>query len=227
MNDLLKYVVGEDERLLSITKKNGQSENITLNKMRADGKKLNVLTHGEFDVEIAAGPSSQSQKEIALEFFQQTMGIAPQQFPLIADLWVENLDIEQMPTMRERFKTLVPPEILAKEEGKPPPKSGPKPQEIMMQMEMAEKKANIQAKLDKSKNDQAKLALEAKELELEKMKMMLEAKELSAKLHQDQRDHEIDLHKTEIAHRGKLTETLAGLHKHEQTLRVKPLTVGS
>lgn len=221
MNDLLKVVIGEDEREMSITKKNGASEKIILNKMQGE-KLMNTLSHGEFDVEISAGPSSQSQKEIALEFFQQTMGIAPQQFPLIADLWVENLDIEQMPAMRDRFKTLVPPDILAKEEGKPPPQPKPNPQEEMMQMEMAEKKANIQAKLDKSKIDQGKLELEAKELQLEEMKLKLEAHELKIKLEQDQRDHIMDLHKTEIAHRGKLTETLAGIHKHELTVNSKP-----
>ena len=196
-----------------------------MNKLAADKKMLNTLSSGEFDVEISAGPSSASQKEIALEFFEKTMAIAPQQLPLVLDLWCENLDIEQMPTIRDRFKTLVPPEILAKEEGKPPPPPKQDPmQDMQMKMaqaELAEKQANVQSKMDKSKIDQGKLALEEKELQLEQLKLKYEAIELQEKLKQDQRDHVIDLHKTEISHREKLTGVLADLHKHGEDLKVK------
>lgn len=220
-NDLLKYIIGDDERQLSITKKDGTSEKIVMNKKAADDKMLNTLSHGEFDVEICAGPSSASQREISLEFFKETMAIAPQQFPLIADLWVENLDLESMPTMRDRFKTLVPPEILAREEGKPPPPPKPDPQAMMAQMEMAEKKADIQAKMDKTKIEEGKLQIQQKQLQFEEMELKIELYELQQKLKQDDKDHHMDIAKLEIGHREKLTGVLADLHKHENEMKVK------
>jgi Phage P22-like portal protein len=221
MNGLLKYVIGENERVMNITNKDGKSEKVVFNQKKGD-KILNTLSHGEFDVEISAGPSSSVQKEISLELFKETVSIAPQLFPLIADLWAESLDLENMPTIRDRFKTLVPADILAKEEGKPIPPKKPDPQQEMLQAELQEKQANIKAKLDKSKIDEAKLQLEAKELQLEEMKLKFEAIELQEKLKADKFDHEVDLKKANLTHTGKLTDTLSKLHMHEQTLKVKP-----
>ena len=59
-----------------------------------------------------------------------TIQAFPQCFPLIADLWASNLDIvNAQANSKERFKTLVPPDILAKEAGEQPPPQKPSPQE--------------------------------------------------------------------------------------------------
>jgi hypothetical protein len=220
-NDLLTYVIGNDERQMTINKRDGSSESIVLNQRKGD-KLLNVLSEGEFDVEIAAGPDSATQKQIALEFFQETMAVANSPaFPLVADLWASNLDMEQMPQIKERFKTMVPANILAKEEGKEPPPPKPNPQEELAQAEIKSKLADVEAKQAKAQNEKQKLLLQEKELELEKIKIIMTARELDAQIKQDQRDHEMNLKQTEITHRGKLVDTLAGIHKHEQTIKSK------
>ncbi len=225
-NDLLPYVIGDDERHITLTKKDGKSESIIMNHLADNGSKKNTLDPGDFDVEIDSGPSFAVQKDIALEFFQQTLANQPQIFNLIADLWASNLDIEQMETVKDRLKTLVPPEIIAKEEGKKPPAPKPNPQQMMMQMEMEAKKADIQ-------NKQAKIQMDMQKLQLEKEKYALEQAELLLKAHKMKMDsdldvfnHEADIEERKISHgheskkaendfNVKVASILADLHKHE------------
>lgn len=211
--DLLPALVGEDERNFIVTKPDGRTEPTTINK-RVGDEIQNTLEAGDYDVEIDTGPSFAVQKEVALEFFQQTLQANPQAFPLIADLWAKNLDVQFMPQIAERFKMMVPPEIIAKEENKPVPPKPPSPQEQMMQMEM--------------KNQQAQLMERAKELqirqekhELEKIKLAMEARELQEKLHSDKRKESIELHKADLSYSADLARLLADLQKHNRTDRVE------
>lgn len=211
--DLLPALVGEDERNFIVTKPDGRTEPTTINK-RVGDEIQNTLEAGDYDVEIDTGPSFAVQKEVALEFFQQTLQANPQAFPLIADLWAKNLDVQFMPQIAERFKMMVPPEIIAKEENKPVPLKPPSPQEQMMQMEM--------------KNQQAQLMERAKELqirqekhELEKIKLAMEARELQEKLHSDKRKESIELHKADLSYSADLARLLADLQKHNRTDRVE------
>lgn len=231
VNDLLSYVIGQDERQFTITKQDGKTEMIILNKKISEDKLENALSNNEFDVEISAGPSFAVQKEIALEFFQETLKVAPQAFNLIADLWVANLDIQQMQLMKDRFKTLVPPEMIAKEEGKePPPPKPPSPQEQLAQAEIAEKMSKVKSNEAKIGLDQQKLDFEKQELEFEKQELLVKWQELQEKLKSDKFDHAIDLHKTmighsakahsdELGHREHLVGVLADLHKHKNPIK--------
>jgi hypothetical protein len=114
VNDLLPYIVGDDERSMVISKPDGKSQSITLNEKQKDGSVKNQIKDGEFDVEIDTGPSFAVQQDIALEFMQQTLQANPQAFNLIADLWASQLDVQMMPQIRERLKNLVPPQVLKK-----------------------------------------------------------------------------------------------------------------
>lgn len=218
VNDLLPYIVGEDERHMVISKKDGKTETVVINEKNPDGTIKNDLGIGDFDVEIDSGPSFAVQKEIALEFLQTTLQANPQLFPLVADLWAKNLDVQFMPQMAERLKTIVPPEILAKEEGKQPPPPQPNPQAMMMQAELQEKQANIQAKAQE-------LQLKSQEHELEKAKLMLEAHKLQNQAQLDVFNHKADIEKSVVAHglqnrkvdtdfASKIANMLTDLHKH-------------
>lgn len=218
VNDLLPYIVGEDERHMVISKKDGKTETVVINEKNPDGTIKNDLGIGDFDVEIDSGPSFAVQKEIALEFLQTTLQANPQLFPLVADLWAKNLDVAFMPQMAERLKSIVPPEILAKEEGKQPPPPQPNPQAMMMQAELQEKQANIQAKAQE-------LQLKSQEHELEKAKLMLEAHKLQNQAQLDVFNHKADIEKSVVAHglqnrkvdtdfASKIANMLTDLHKH-------------
>lgn len=221
--DLLPVIAGEHERHMIISKSDGRTESIILNKIVGQAEngehiRENALDNGDYDVEIDTGPSFAVQKDIALEFFQQTLQANPQTFPLIADLWAKNLDVQYMPQIAERFKTLVPPQIIAQEEGKPPPAPQSNPQAMMMQMEMQEKIAEIKGK-------QEKLELEKQKNELEKAELLLKAQKIQLDSKLDIYNHHAELERTRLAHgldkekaessfATDLTKILADLHKH-------------
>jgi hypothetical protein len=227
--DLLPHVIGEDERSMVVSKKDGRSETVTLNKHSKDIEGLieNKIDKGEYDIEIDAGPSFAVQKEIALEFLQQTLQAFPQAFPLVADLWAKNLDVQFMPQMAERFQSMVPPAILAKEQGKPAPPPQPNPQEQQAQMEMEAKKAEIQ-------NKAQEIAIKQQNLELDKQKLMLEAKKMQAENQLNIYDHQADLQEIRLRHSHdtkkhegdfslELAKLLTDLHKHHNP-QIKPQT---
>lgn len=212
--DLLPYVIGDDERHMIITRKDGKTENKILNKRNSDGTISDRIEGGEYDIEISTGPSFAVQKEMALEFFQQTIAANPQTFPLIADLWAQNLDIQYRDQVAERFKTMVPPEILAKEEGKELPPKPPSPQEQAMMMEMNLRQAELKEKQEELRLREEAHALEKEKHELEKMEMMLKVKKMNQEMGIDRSKHSLDEKKLDMDYSAKMAKVIADLHKH-------------
>lgn len=226
--DLLPVIAGEDERHMVISKADGRTDSIVLNKETKDGK-INTLEGGDYDVEIDTGPSFAVQKDIALEFFQQTIQANPQTFPLIADLWAKNLDVQFMPQIAERFKSLVPPAILAKEEGKKLPPQPPSPQEQMMKQEMMAKQQEMQMNHQKMQLEEQALMERAEELKIRKEQHMLDQAEMILKAQEMKEKGSLEKQKIRIEHgklglqldkadkdfSSKLTQVLADIHKHQ------------
>lgn len=228
VNDLLPYIIGDDERHMVISKKDGKTDTIILNHMQKDGMVKNQLEKGDFDVEIDTGPSFAVQKDIALEFFQQTIANNPQVFNLIADLWAGNLDIQQMAQVKDRLKTLVPPQILAKEEGKPMPPPQPDPQQQMMAQEMQLKQSQIQQAQGLLQIKAQELQLKKEKQQLDQAKLLLDAQKAQLDSQLDIYNHNADIHQTAIAHgldhtrhhdgiNLEVAKILADLHKHQTT----------
>lgn len=226
VNDLLPYIMGDDERHVVISKKDGKTESKILNQRMENGNVKNKIEKGDFDVEIDAGPSFSVQKDVALEFFQQTVSNNPQVFNLIADLWAQNLDIQQMEQVKDRLKTLVPPQILAKEEGKPPPPPQPDPQQQMMQAELQAKQAEIQNKMAEVQIKAQKLALEKEQNELDKAKLLLDSQKVQTDTQLNVYDHQLNLAKAQATHSldhkksemdfsAKIANILSDIYKHE------------
>ncbi len=225
VNDLLPYIIGEEERTMVVSKKDGRTDSIVINRRTDDGTIENDLGVGDFDVEIDTGPSFAVQKEIALEFLQTTLAANPQIFPLIADLWAKNLDVQFMPQMVDRLKTLVPPQILAKEEGKQLPPQPPSPQEQMMQMEMQSKQADLMNKRKEIELKEKKLELERQQAELDQVELLLRAQKDQQDANLNIYDHELNLKKAQITHHldhkktdldfaHKVSTLLADIYKH-------------
>lgn len=231
--DLLPVIAGENERHMVISKADGRTDSITLNKRMgedANGEPIleNVLDQGNYDIEIDTGPSFAVQKDMALEFFQQTLQANPQVFPLIADLWAKNLDVQYMPQIAERFKTMVPPEILAKEEGKPPPPKQPNPQEMMAQQQMMQQQQMMKMNEKKMAIEEQQLMERAEELKIRKEKHLLDQAEMILKAQEMKRkagleeqhlkvDHGkllLDADKAEKDFSTKIAAVLSELHKH-------------
>lgn len=211
--DLLPYIAGEDERNMIVSKKDGKTDSIMLNERADNGNVKNQLDNGEYDIEIDSGPSFAVQKDIALEFFQQTIAANPEVFNLVADLWAGNLDIAQMTQVKERLTNLVPPDILAKEQGKPAPPKPPSMQEQMMQQEMQIKQAQLQERAEELKIRQQKH-------ELEKAQLVLDARKMQADMQMDQKQHHTDIAKAEMDYSAKIAGIIADMHKDESRNRL-------
>lgn len=226
VNDLLPFIVGENERHMVLSKKDGKTESVILNERMENGSIKNEIKSGEFDVEINTGPSFAVQKSEALEFFQETIQNNPQVFPLIADLWASNLDIQNMDQVKERLRSLVPPQILAKEEGKQLPPQPPSPQEQMMKMEMDARQAAIQEKQAEIKLKMEQLQLEREQNELDKAELLLKAQKIQNDAKLDVYNHEANIEKARITHglahkktdldfTSEIARILADIHKQE------------
>lgn len=226
VNDLLPHIIGDEERPMNVNKKDGKSEMIIMNQKMGDERVANRIEPGDFDVEIDTGPSFAIQKEVALEFMQQTLQANPQAFNLIADLWAAQLDVQFMPMMKERLTNLVPPEIIAKEQGKQLPPKGPSPEEQMMQMEMQSKQAEIQNKMAEIKIKSEKLELEKQQAQLDQAKLMLEAQKIQTDAELNIYDHQLNLEKARTTHHldhkktdldftHKVSSILADIYKHK------------
>jgi hypothetical protein len=201
--DLLPVIAGEYERHVIVTKSDGRTESIILNKVMGEAEdgspiKENVLDTGDYDIEIDTGPSFAVQKDIALEFFQQTLQAAPQTFPLVADLWAKNLDIQYMPQVAERFKTLVPPEIIAKEEGKQLPPQPPSPQEQMAQAQLQQQQQALEMNAQKMKIEEQQLAERAEELRIRREKHLLEQAEMIMRVNEMQQKAGLENRKLDL-----------------------------
>lgn len=233
--DLLPFIIGENERHMIISKADGKTDSIVLNKIIGqdeDGNAVRdedtVLDLDDYDVEIDTGPSFAVQKDVALEFFQQTLAAAPQTFPLVADLWAKNLDVQYMPQIAQRFKTLVPPDILAEEEGKPPQPKPPSPQEQMAQQQLMQQQQMMQMNEQKMKIEEQQLMERAEELKIRKEKhlleqaeMILKAKEMNTRMNLENEklgiEHGklvLDANKAEKDFSSKLAAVLSDIHRH-------------
>jgi hypothetical protein len=206
-----------------ISKQDGKTKSVIMNQKDKDGMMMNQLDKGDFDVEIDTGPSFSVQKDIALEFLQQTLQAFPQSFPLIADLWAKNLDVQFMPQIAERFQSMVPPEILAKENGQPPPPPKPDPQAMMMQQEMQMKQhqmqieeQKMQIEMQQVRDRAAELQIRQEKHELEKAELFMKAHELQDKMGMNSKKDQLESQKAEMGFTTHIAKLYADMHKNSQ-----------
>lgn len=206
--DLLPVIYGgkdNKDRSMIISKADGKTQSLILNQQMPDGSIKNEISKGEYDIEISAGPSFAVQKEAAMEFMIEICKISPQIFPLVADYIAQNMDIEFMPQIAERFKTLVPPQIIAQEEGKPMPPAQPNPEEQAMQLKM---KLDEQQLMERAEE----LRMRGERHELEKAELMMKAKEMQEKMNMNKVNNQVQLHKTDLDYSAKIAKVLADFH---------------
>lgn len=178
VNEMIPFVY-DTQRTLVLNTPDAESKRIEINKP-ADEYGLQIqndMTKGRFKIRLKPGPSYEGQKEEALESLQLVLQAdrGGQVFPMIADLYAENLPLDNNLELRNRLRTLVPQEIIeAGKTGKPlPPKQqGPSPEEQMIQMEQQFKMAELQHKM---KEAEMKMQLETQKLELEKADLQRKA----------------------------------------------------
>lgn len=180
INEMIPKVY-DTERTIRLNMPNAESEPIAINKSSDEyGMQIeNDMTKGNYKIRLKPGPSYEGQKQEALQSLQSVLQAdkGGQVFPMIADLYAENLPLENNLELRNRLRTLVPSEIIeAGKTGKPLPPKLPQPSQEQMMMQL--KQSELQQKAQQAQQD---AQLKMKELELKQAEMQRKAIET----HQD------------------------------------------
>jgi len=160
----------DTEREMVINMPQAENQSVTLNKP-ADEYGLHVendMTQGIYKIRLKPGLSYEGQKAEALNSLQLVLNAdkSGQVFPMIADLYVENLPLDNNLELRNRLRTMVPPEIIeAGKSGKPlPPKQ---PQQDPM-VELKKQELQMRAQKDQQEAQQKIQELQVKQAELQR-----------------------------------------------------------
>ena len=207
--------VYDSERVISLMTPDEGMKTITINKQSDEYGAFieNDIRKGTYQVRLKPGPSYEGQKQEALMSLQQVLQANPQAFNLIADLYAENLPLANSIELKNRLKTMVPPEIIqAGKTGKNPQEMGakqPSPEGQAMQAEMQMKQQELQLK-------QQELQLKAKQMEIELQmqlqKLETERLEVAGKLEEQKLRYLAETERTQsdnaISHADNLTKIL-------------------
>lgn len=184
----------------------------------------NNMTEGEFRIRLLPGPSYEGQQAESIQAMQQILQADPQLFQLIADLYADNLPSNNKVEIRNRLRTIVPPEVIeAGKTGKPMPPKKPQPDP---QMELA--KVTAQARMADVENKKQKLMLDAQknhaDYQIELQRLETEKLEAAAQLEEQVLRYQAEMHKTNtdenIAHANNMVKILTHLKDpHQPTNR--------
>ncbi len=178
VNEMIPRVY-DSERVVTLMMPDEGMKNITINKQVDEYGELieNDIRKGTYEVRLKAGASYEGQKEQALQSLREVLQADPETFKLVADLYADNLPLANNIEIKNRLKTIVPPEIIeAGKTGKMPHESGqPTPEQMMMQqqMQMQQQQMQMQAK---------EIQLKEEEIRLKQQKILMDAQVALQKL---------------------------------------------
>lgn len=213
----------DTERTVMINRKDSGLTPVTLNQQMDEYGALDKkydMTTGNYKIRLLPGPSYEGQKELLLESLQAVLKADPQLFQIIGDLYVENLPAANNIELRNRIRTIIPPEIIqAGKTGQPVP---PKPQQPDPQTIAAMAEAKNKEKLTEIKGRELQLKSQEMQMQfqLEYAKLEAEKEEAAAELQEVMLRFHAETHKTNtdanIAHADNLVKILTHSPKFEQ-----------
>lgn len=175
VNQMIPFVY-DSQRVISLMTPDRGRQNITVNEPADEyGMKIkNDLRKGTFQVKLKAGPSYEGQKAQALESLNMVLQANPSLLNMFADLYAENLPLANNIEIKNRLKTIVPPDIL--QAGK----TGQMPKKNQMP------NAQDQAAMAAIQHDQEMLELKKQELQIKmaEVQAKIEQKEIELQIKQ-------------------------------------------
>ena len=220
VNEMIPKIY-DSTRVISLMMTDQGRKNIVINKQMDEYGEMieNDIRKGSYQVRLMPGPSYEGQKEQALQSLTMALQANPQLFNMVADLYAENLPLANTIELKNRFKTLVPPEILqASKTGEMPQQGATAPDPaVMAQMQQAQmQQQQLMMKNREIDLKQQELALKARDQQLsyEKEMQELEAQriETAATLQGKELDYMAETHRTntdaEVAHADNIAKIL-------------------
>jgi hypothetical protein len=220
--------VYDSERVINLMTPDKGRQNITVNQQMDDygAQVKNDIRKGTFEVRLQAGPSYEGQKAQALESLNMVLQANPQLLNLFADLYAENLPLVNTIEIKNRLKTIVPPQIIeAGKTGKMPSENGqnqPSPEEMQAQMQQQQMQMEAQFKQAEIEIKKQELQLKAKQmqidLEIEHQKLQAEEMAVMGEIEEGKMRYMAETQRTEsdaaISHANNLVKILT--HKIQQ-----------
>lgn len=154
VNDLFPHIY-DTQRTIRILGHDGAEKYLTINQRDpVSGEVINDMSAGKFDFTITTGPSFQTLRQEAAEFYGQMMTSNPAFAAAASDLVLKAQDYPMSDAMAERMKLMLPPPVLqAISKDKPLP---PEAQAALMQAEQAMQMVAEQGQLVQQATEEAK-----------------------------------------------------------------------
>lgn len=180
INDMIPKVY-DTHRTIVISTAQSSEQKVEINKPMDDYGLFtqNDVTKGRYKIYIKPGLSYEGQKEEALDSLQSVLMAdkSGNVFPMVVDMYVENLPLDNSIELRNRLRTLVPPEIIeAGKTGRPLPPKPPQPSIDQQMLEMKKQELQMRAQ-------ETQMEMQRKMQELDLKKQELQRKALES--HQD------------------------------------------
>lgn len=224
INEMIPHVYDSEREMMLNMPDTGQTK-VTLNK-QVDPYGSNIendMTEGRYAVRLLPGASFEGQKQENLESIQTVLQADPSLFRLVADLYVDSLPMANNIEMRNRLRTIVPPDIIqAGKTGKSPPQQPQQPPpEVMLKMQELQMK-QMQAQQDfqvkmadiqlKQKDLELKAAKTGQDISMAWQQLETQRLEAAAQLQEQELRYQAEMHRTnsdlQINHASNLVKLL-------------------
>lgn len=156
-------------RVVRTLGEDGAEEAVRINMPLPDGRRLNDLSVGKYDVTVTVAPSYSTRREESRESMLALSQAYPGMLQIAPDLVVEAMDWPNADKIAARLRRALPPGIAEPQEGDPPPQpQPPSPEQMIAQAEiMKAQAATMKAQADAQKA--------AAEVELRRIEVAIEA----------------------------------------------------
>lgn len=234
MVDLLEPVY-EGERTVTIRSQTGEPSLMTINKrtgrfkmpQNSDSMQLedmigdaeeeieNNIKLSDYDIEVKAVGSLDYQKQQSMGFWLNLMRSDPRFPALMADLVAEDSNADKATQIAARLKTLLPPDIQAKEAGQQPPPPPPNPAAQLEQQKIQVEMKNLALKEQQMQVDarlkQQQMQMDAMQAQNDRMKLMLDAQQYGLDAQVAREQAQADIHTTRIKAASEIAKGKLGL----------------
>lgn len=142
--DLAPYIL-DTQRIMRILGADGAEKYVKLYEQGPDGKIINDLGRGKYDVTVTVGPNFATQRQEAVESYGQIAQTNPAVWQVAGDLIFKAMDLPYAEQIAERMQSLLPPQIQQTlNQDHPVP---PEVQNMMAQAQQAMQQVHEQGKL--------------------------------------------------------------------------------
>lgn len=167
----------DTQRVIRVLGEDGNTDFAPINTWDArEGKVINDLTQGRYDVVASSGPSFSTKAEEARESIIAYMQADPTSAAMLGDLLAKYQDWPGADEISKRLRArAVAMGIAEPEEGEQPPQPQPDPNMLLAQAEMAKAQASVIKAQTDGQIEGAKLQLEAEQTRLKAIEVMTKA----------------------------------------------------